>query len=189
MALGFYEGYVSVVVKRVENPDRNTATQTFTEAGVETWLLDNSSEWLPVWNVTKEVVATDANKFPFMGRKNSFLNENPAARVFCGMSPERNYTLKLLGHFLNQDVESSSRSRANGRSACRRMRNCCSRRQKKRAKNQKAKHIHTYTYTHIHIYTTRRPTQGPLVFVMQLFLYRCILGFLPFIVGEPELTL
>ena len=72
---------------------------------MEKWLQDNNPEWLPVWEVTKEVLAADANKFPFMVRKNYFLYENAEARVFCGMSPNRKYELKPLGHFLKQAVE------------------------------------------------------------------------------------
>ena len=105
MALGCYEGYVPVVVKRVENPDRNTATQTFTEQGVEKWLQDNNPGWIPVWKVAKEVLAADAKKFPFMVRKTYFLYENPEARIFCGMAADRNYELKPLGHFLKQAVD------------------------------------------------------------------------------------
>ena len=105
IALGCYDGYTPVLVKRVENPDRNTATQNFTSEGVEKWLAVNNPEWFPVWEITREVLAADAKPFPFMVRKNYFLHENAAARLFCGMAADRNYELKPLGHFLKQAVE------------------------------------------------------------------------------------
>ena len=105
MALGCYEGFTPVLVKREENPDRNTATQTFTEAGVEEWLTINAPEWLEKWEAAKEVRTAGNEKFPFMVRKNYFLSENPAARAFCGMNPEREYKLRPLATFLKQAVE------------------------------------------------------------------------------------
>lgn len=105
IALGCYDGYTPVLVKRVENPDRNTATQNFTEKGVEKWLQDNNPEWIEKWQLSGQVLAADAKPFPFMVRKNYFLYENEAARIFCGMNPEKEYKLKPLGSFLKQAVE------------------------------------------------------------------------------------
>ena len=112
MALGCYDGYTPILQKREENPDRNTMTQNFTEAGVEEWLTINAPEWMEKWEMAKEVRTAGNEKFPFMVRKNYFLSENPLARAFCGMNPDREYKLRPLGTFLKQAVEAKLAKKA-----------------------------------------------------------------------------
>ena len=96
MALGCYDGYVPVEKERTLNPDRNTSTQSWSEAGVKWWIELNNPDYLATWEAMGKVRDTHGNKFPFMVKKNLFLYENAAARAFCRIkeSKDKPYELK-----------------------------------------------------------------------------------------------
>lgn len=95
MALGCYDGFVPVEHKRIENPDRNTKTQQWSEKGVEEWITAHNPDYLPRWEAMKKARTTDAHKFPFMVRKNLFLFENEPARRFCHTREDEEHPYKL----------------------------------------------------------------------------------------------
>lgn len=105
MALGCYDDYKPVMKPMRINPARNTATQHFTVDGVRAWLQDNNPDWLHKWDLSKAVRTADNHEFSFMVRKSYFLYENPAARTFCGMAPDRDYKLKPSALALKTAVE------------------------------------------------------------------------------------
>lgn len=98
MALGCYEGYVPVEGKKNQNPDRNTAAQQFTEAGVITWLKENNPDYIAKWKAMKEVKQADNSKYSFMVRKNVFLFDNEGARLYCGMKEKTSAEYELTGN-------------------------------------------------------------------------------------------
>ena len=112
MALGCYDDYKPAMRPMKINPKRNTSTQQFTKDGVVVWLHDNNPEWLAKWDASDEVRTPDNKKYSFMIRKNYFLFENPAARVYCGMDKDREYKLNASAVALRAAVEARLAAKA-----------------------------------------------------------------------------
>lgn len=118
MALGCYDGYVPVEKERTTNPDRNTSTQAWSEAGVISWIKLNNPDYLPRWEAMGKVKDTHGKKYPFMVRKNLFLFENAAARIFCRIkeTKEKPYELKPAAASLKTLVDKQLEVDAKGKS-------------------------------------------------------------------------
>lgn len=84
MALGCYEGFTPVQAE-----SEKKATKGFNEAGVISWIELNNPEYMATWEAMKKVKTASNEEFGFMVRKNLFLFDNPAARVYAGMDDKK----------------------------------------------------------------------------------------------------